>query len=191
MSPKPLQKILFGSSGTGKSYKIREIAKQELQIKFDDNSKILKNTVKTVFHPEYTYADFMGKLLPLTQGNNVIYKYYPGHFLRALGMAYRGLIDGNDEHYLLVIDELNRGNATAIFGTVFQLLDREDDHWSTYEVDISEMELIGLFNAMGYQAEINNKAKIIVNDIPYDRFYKDVERKLQSSNSEGMRVVSL
>ena len=75
MSPKPLQKILFGSSGTGKSYKIREIAKQELQIKFDDNSKILKNTVKTVFHPEYTYADFMGKLLPLTQGNNVIYKY--------------------------------------------------------------------------------------------------------------------
>ncbi|MGK7955330.1 MAG: AAA family ATPase [Crocosphaera sp.] len=191
MSVKPLQKILFGSPGTGKSYKIRQIAQDELKIEFDKNSKILTNTVKTVFHPEYTYADFMGKLLPLTQGNNVIYKYYPGHFLRALGMAYRGLIDGNDEHYLLVIDELNRGNAPAIFGTVFQLLDREDDHWSTYEVDISEMELIGLFNAMGYEAEINNKGKLQVNDIPYDRFYKDVERKLESNDLEAMRVLSL
>ncbi|MGK7885039.1 MAG: hypothetical protein AB4057_10500 [Crocosphaera sp.] len=38
MSPKPLQKILFGSPGTGKSYKIREIAQQELKIEFDDNS---------------------------------------------------------------------------------------------------------------------------------------------------------
>ena len=88
MSVKPLQKILFGSPGTGKSYKIRQIAQDELKIKFDDNSKILKNTVKTVFHPEYTYADFMGKLLPLTQGNNVIYKYYPGYFLRALVICW-------------------------------------------------------------------------------------------------------
>ncbi|MDJ0508127.1 MAG: AAA family ATPase [Crocosphaera sp.] len=191
MSAKPLQKILFGSPGTGKSYKIREIAQQELNIEFDENSKILKNTVKTVFHPEYTYADFMGKLLPLTQGNNVIYKYYPGHFLRALGMAYKGLIDGHNQHYLLVIDELNRGNATAIFGTVFQLLDREDDYWSTYEIDISEMELIGLLNVMGYQAEINNKGKIIVNDIPYNRFYQDIERKIQSNHPEAMRVLSL
>ena len=126
---KPIQKILFGCPGTGKSYKIREIAEEQLNITFDSDTKILKNTVKTVFHPEYTYGDFMGKLLPLTQGTNVMYKFYPGHFLKVLGMAYRGLIEGNNEHYLLVIDELNRGNAAAIFGTVFQLLDRESDHW--------------------------------------------------------------
>ena len=52
MSPKPLQKILFGSPGTGKSYKIRQIAQQDLNIEFDDNSKILKNTVKTVSYGE-------------------------------------------------------------------------------------------------------------------------------------------
>ncbi len=89
-SIKPIQKILFGSPGTGKSYKIRQIAIEKLGIEVDPDSQLLKNTVKTVFHPEYTYADFMGKLLPLTQGNSIIYKFYPGHFLQILGMAYKG-----------------------------------------------------------------------------------------------------
>ena len=53
-----------------------------------------------------------------------------------------------------MIDELNRGNAAAIFGTVFQLLDRESDHWSSYEVDVSEMELVGLLNSMGYNPKV-------------------------------------
>jgi 5-methylcytosine-specific restriction endonuclease McrBC GTP-binding regulatory subunit McrB len=126
---KPIQKIIFGSPGTGKSYEIQKIAINQLKIPFDEATKMLSNTVKTVFHPEYTYADFMGKLLPLTQGNSIIYKFYPGHFIRILGMAYQGLIEGKKDHYLLVIDELNRGNAAAIFGTVFQLLDRESEGW--------------------------------------------------------------
>lgn len=119
----PIQKILFGSPGTGKSYQIREIAIDKLGIPLIENTQILSNAVRTVFHPEYTYADFMGKLLPLTQGDSVIYKFYPGHFLRVLGMAYRSLIDDTNENFLLVIDELNRGNAAAVFGNVFQLLD--------------------------------------------------------------------
>ncbi|MHC5739976.1 MAG: restriction endonuclease, partial [Nostoc sp.] len=77
---KPVQKILFGSPGTGKSYKIRSIATDYLLIPFDSETKTLKNTVKTVFHPEYTCSDFVGKLLPYTYGNSVVYKYYPGHF---------------------------------------------------------------------------------------------------------------
>ena len=159
---RPIQKILFGSPGTGKSYKIRSIAQEQLGIDFDKNSQILQNTVKTVFHPEYTYADFMGKLLPLTQGNNVIYKYYPGHFLRVLVMAYDSLIESQNDHFLLVIDELNRGNASAIFGTAFQLLDRDDDFWSTYEIDISEMELIGLLESMGYKSSYDGKIQVTV-----------------------------
>jgi len=187
---KPIQKILFGSPGTGKSYQIREIARDKLGIPLDDTT----HTVKTVFHPEYTYADFMGKLLPLTQGNSVIYKFYPGHFIRILGMAYQGLIDGKKDHYLLVIDELNRGNAAAIFGTVFQLLDRESDGWSSYEVDISEMELVGLLEAMRLKPIIQDgtieikegKTKILCEDFCQRR--KD---ELAGNNSEGSRVFSL
>lgn len=189
---KPIQKILFGCPGTGKSYKIREIAKNQLNISFDSDTKILKNTVKTVFHPEYTYGDFMGKLLPLTQGNNVMYKFYPGHFLRVLGMAYRGLIEGNSEHYLLVIDELNRGNAAAIFGTVFQLLDRESDHWSSYEVDVSEMELVGLLNSMGYKPDFLTDGTIQVDGTRFDKFCENLERDLKNkSNKKGLRVLEL
>jgi 5-methylcytosine-specific restriction enzyme B len=192
---KPIQKIIFGSPGTGKSYQIRQIARDKLKIPFDETSKMLSNTVKTVFHPEYTYADFMGKLLPITQGNSIIYKFYPGHFLRILGMAYRGLIEGKNDHYLLVIDELNRGNAAAIFGTVFQLLDRESDGWSSYEVDISEMELVGLLEAMHLKPIIQD-GTIEIKDqrntkIPYEDFCQRKKDELAANNSHGSRVFSL
>lgn len=187
---KPIQKILFGSPGTGKSYQIREIARDKLGIPLDDTT----HTVKTVFHPEYTYADFMGKLLPLTQGNSVIYKFYPGHFIRILGMAYQGLIDGKKDHYLLVIDELNRGNAAAIFGTVFQLLDRESDGWSSYEVDISEMELVGLLEAMRLKPIIQDgtiEIKEGKTKIPCEDFCQRMKEELATNNSAGSRVFSI
>ena len=191
---KPIQKILFGSPGTGKSYQIQKIAIDQLKIPFDEATKMLSNTVKTVFHPEYTYADFMGKLLPLTQGTSIIYKFYPGHFIRILGMAYKGLIEGNKEHYLLVIDELNRGNAAAIFGTVFQLLDREREGWSSYEVDISEMELVGLLEAMRLKPIIQDGAIEIKEGkakIPCEDFCQGRKDELASENPDGSRVFSL
>jgi 5-methylcytosine-specific restriction endonuclease McrBC GTP-binding regulatory subunit McrB len=191
---KPIQKILFGCPGTGKSYKIRKIAK-DLNISFDKND-IAENAIKTVFHPEYTYGDFMGKLLPRTQGTNVIYKFYPGHFLKVLGMAYRGLKEDNSQHYLLVIDELNRGNAAAIFGTVFQLLDRGKDHWSSYEVDISEMELVELLESMEYQPNIHTDGSILIEkDGHYtqcNKFCKEEEEILENDNNpEGAKVLGL
>ncbi|MDB9375344.1 hypothetical protein [Nodularia sphaerocarpa] len=86
----PIQKILFGSPGRGKSYKIREIAHQELDIEWNQDRKSLENTVKTVFHPEYTYSDFVVKLLPQTTGSgSVIYKFYEGHFLPGLAHLKR------------------------------------------------------------------------------------------------------
>lgn len=185
-----IQKIIFGSPGTGKSYKIAGIAREKLSIEFDEVTKTLSNTVKTVFHPEYTYSDFMGKLLPLTYGGNVIYKYYPGHFLQALGMAYKNLLEGKNDNCLLVIDELNRGNAAAIFGSVFQLLDREEDDWSSYELDVSEMELVGLFNVMGHKANISNDGLIQVDGSNFDIFTHHLKARLQeNSNTNGLRLL--
>ncbi|WP_330203402.1 hypothetical protein [Cyanobacterium sp. Dongsha4] len=181
---KPIQKILFGSPGTGKSYQIREIAQQQLNIQIDEFTKTSLNIVKAVFHPEYSYADFMGKLLPFTQGNSVIYKFYPGHFLKILGKAYKSLIDGKNENYLLVIDELNRGNSAAIFGNIFQLLDRESDGWSSYEIDISEMELVGLFQAMNIKVEISTHNEI---NVQFSDIGKDSYDKVLTKESEKFR----
>ena len=67
MPNSPIQKILFGSPGTGKSYRVEnKIIPDELKI--TDQS----NIIPTVFHPEYTYGDFMGKLMPLTDDSRKV-----------------------------------------------------------------------------------------------------------------------
>lgn len=138
----PLQMIIFGPPGTGKSYKIHgrvDNAYAELsyaaELKIDSSEQI----VNAVFHPEYTYGDFMGRLLPASATDGKVrYTYRPGHFLIALSEAYKRLPKGGN--VLLVIDELNRGNAAAIFGGVFNLLDRDNEGWSSYPISLSSME---------------------------------------------------
>ncbi|WP_414621875.1 restriction endonuclease [Calothrix sp. CCY 0018] len=168
----PIQKILFGSPGTGKSYKVNEIAENELGI---SGEKLHLNIVKTVFHPEYKYSDFMGKLLPLSSGNSITYKYYAGHFLKALAKAYSSIINADSQKYLLVIDELNRGNAAAIFGSVFQLLDRDENGWSSYSIDMSEMEMVGLLSAMGYKVKVYEDT-ILINNSTFENFIEKIEK---------------
>ena len=140
------------------------------------------NIIKTVFHPEYTYGDFIGKLLPQTTGNNfVFYKYYAGYFLKALGRAYRNIIDGNNDNVLLVIDELNRGNAAAIFGIVFQLLDRNNDGWSEYEVNLSMLEIAGLLESMGYVVNLDKETIMLrEQNATYLSSWYDFCKKLES-----------
>ncbi|WP_254174284.1 restriction endonuclease [Planktothrix pseudagardhii] len=191
MPNRPIQKILFGSPGTGKSHRVeKKIIPDELNI--TDQS----NVIPTVFHPEYTYGDFMGKLMPLTDDSGKVeYKYYSGHFLKALAKAYKNIIiscikyekdkkdategykkeinktrleDFSDEqkdilkekhskiikqpkNVVLVIDEINRGNSAAIFGTVFQLLDRNKNGWSQYPITISDLEKTGLLQAISFK----------------------------------------
>lgn len=189
----PIQKILFGSPGTGKSYKVREIAKDELGIEWKEQTQ-LENIIQTVFHPEYTYSDFVGKLLPQTDGKgSVTYKFYEGHFLRALGLAYKKIIEGskeNVENVLLVIDELNRGNAAAIFGSIFQLLDREDDYWSSYRVNLSELEIVSILRIMGHEVKIYDD-NIQVNKYEFHTFLNDLETKLNNTdNPDGSRIIA-
>lgn len=138
----PLQMIIFGPPGTGKSYKIHGRTNNTYaedsyaaKLKIDSSEQI----VNAVFHPEYTYGDFMGRLLPASASDGKVrYAYRPGHFLIALSEAYKRL--PNRGCVLLVIDELNRGNAAAIFGSVFNLLDRDNEGWSSYPISLSSME---------------------------------------------------
>lgn len=152
-SKNPIQKIIFGSPGTGKSRKVNDIIIPQLGI----NEKLNpENVIKTVFHPEYTYGDFVGKLMPLTNSDGKVdYKFYEGHFLKALAQAYKNILDHKENEELknvvLVIDEINRGNSSAIFGTVFQLLDRGDDNWSDYGINISDLEFRTIIDLIGFK----------------------------------------
>ncbi|WP_173475270.1 AAA family ATPase [Fibrobacter succinogenes] len=106
---KPSQIIYYGVPGCGKSNKIREQLKDVPE----------KNKVRVVFHPEYTNAEFIGQILPKVNGH-VTYEFTPGPFTQIIKRAYLN----PNEHFYLVIEEINRGNAAAIFGDTFQLLDR-------------------------------------------------------------------
>lgn len=65
--------------------------------------------------------DFVGQILPdVDEEGLVTYKFTPGPFTTILRDAYRN----PTQEYILIIEEINRGNAPAIFGEVFQLLDR-------------------------------------------------------------------
>lgn len=109
----PSQVIYYGVPGSGKSNKIKELLKD-----VPDERK-----ERVVFHPEYTNADFVGQILPVVH-NGVDYKFTPGPFTKMVAKAYKSLASENPEQFYLVIEEINRGNAAAIFGDVFQLLDR-------------------------------------------------------------------
>ena len=125
--------ILYGVPGSGKSYTI----KNEYCNDFNFMERI-------VFHPDYMNTDFIGQILPSVDNNGKIsYEFKAGAFTRILKKA----IEDRENHYYLVIEEINRGNAPAIFGEVFQLLDRESNGESSYKINNKDMARVIYGNA--------------------------------------------
>lgn len=103
--------LLYGVPGSGKSWTIEH-----------EYCKAGSKVERLVFHPDYTYSDFIGQILPdVAEDGQVSYKFTAGPFTNILRDAYAD----PDTEYILIIEEINRGNAPAIFGEVFQLLDRK------------------------------------------------------------------
>lgn len=103
--------LLYGVPGSGKSWTIEH--------EYCKPGSIVE---RLVFHPDYTYSDFIGQILPaVAEDGQVSYKFTPGPFTNILREAY----NNPGKEYILIIEEINRGNAPAIFGEVFQLLDRK------------------------------------------------------------------
>ncbi|GAA9688378.1 hypothetical protein HpVH63_03520 [Helicobacter pylori] len=102
--------ILYGVPGSGKSY--------TLQRDYCNDNSVVE---KIVFHPDYSYSDFVGQIMPSVDDSGIVsYKFNPGPFTNILKKAYHN----PQIKHVLVIDEINRGNVPAIFGEIFQLLDR-------------------------------------------------------------------
>lgn len=135
--------LLYGVPGSGKSWTIEH-----------EYCKKGTNVERLVFHPDYTYSDFIGQILPnVDEEGQVSYKFTPGPFTNILHDAY----NDPEKEYILIIEEINRGNAPAIFGEVFQLLDRKTELRESdddgYPIGTSEY---GITNA--------NIAKIVYGD---------------------------
>ncbi|OOF28473.1 McrB family protein [Salinivibrio proteolyticus] len=120
--------IIYGAPGTGKSHKIAE--------KTAGQKKVV-----TVFHPDTQHSDFVGALKPTMSGGAVTYQFRPGPFTTALIEA----LTHADEHVYLIIEEINRAPAAAVFGELFQLLDRENGA-SKYDIDATDPDMLSYIN---------------------------------------------
>ena len=155
VNPNSLQQIIYGAPGTGKSFSVEESIK-----------KYCMKEIRTTFHPDSDYSTFVGTYKPQmelvdvygAQGvatgrkeKKIVYKYSRQAFLQAYISAWEDM----ENPYVLVIEEINRGNCAQIFGDLFQLLDRNDKGFSSYyitpDIDITQ-ELSDAF----YQLSIPN-----------------------------------
>ncbi|GEM78752.1 AAA family ATPase [Vibrio superstes] len=128
-------KIFYGAPGTGKSHKVHTI-------ECNGAEKIV-----TVFHPDTQYNDFVGSLKPQMESSSdgqpvVTYQYRPGPFTNALVKAKSYPV----KHVCLVIEEINRAPAAAVFGELFQLLDRGNNGQSTYKIDATDPDMLTYIN---------------------------------------------
>ncbi|AWD71571.1 McrB family protein [Acinetobacter schindleri] len=144
---KGYNKIIYGAPGAGKSAFVSEI--------------VGENYIRTVFHPETQYSDFIGCLKPhkdVTSGS-ITYSFREGPFIHILEKA---LLDPNT-HYFLVIEELNRANTAAVFGEIFQLLDRDDEGKSEYPILIQDEDLYdALEESLGSEHEFIVKRQLMI-----------------------------
>jgi 5-methylcytosine-specific restriction protein B len=197
--------LFYGVPGCGKSRLIKT--------QYCNNEAYME---RVVFHPDYTYSDFVGQIMPVLKGtikseknnnietmknNNkymvddsqkfkaadghesyvtddktkVVYEFVPGPFTRILKKA----INDSDNNYFLIIEEITRGNAAAIFGDIFQLLDRQENE-SEYGItnsdiareiygDRKENELIKIPSNLTLLATMNTSDQ---NVFPLDNAFK-------------------
>lgn len=127
-------RIFFGAPGTGKSHMLN-CEKDILLAQGGEYERV-------TFHPDYSYANFVGAYKPVPYTDNmgregITYRYVPGPFMRMYVKALRNGKTDSVKPYLLIVEEINRANVAAVFGDIFQLLDRLEGI-SEYPIQASE-----------------------------------------------------
>lgn len=154
----PRQLIVYGAPGTGKSWRIKSDTKGMSVIRTTFHPDSDYSTFVGAYKPSMEDDDFKTVVMTgeigsagnitkkdgLVTKKRIVYSFRSQAFLDAYVAAWRkcaAYLAATDEDsakkatQFLVIEEINRGNCAQIFGDIFQLLDREDDGYSSYAID--------------------------------------------------------
>lgn len=137
----PLNLIIYGAPGTGKTYSTAEYAlaiveKREVDLsrKSTEERKAVMTkytdlirkgqVVFTTFHQSYGYEEFIQGLRPDTKSERLSFKTVDGVFKHIADVA----LNDDSNNYVILIDEINRANISKVFGELITLIE-EDKRW--------------------------------------------------------------
>ena len=128
----PLNQILYGPPGTGKTWRTVDLAVSIVdnavnaghdvdrfgELRFDPVSHT-GNIALVTFHQNFAYEDFVQGIRPVLDASDLRYELRDGLFKRIAEAAR----DRPSERFVLIVDEINRGNIAKIFGELITLIE--------------------------------------------------------------------
>lgn len=127
-----LNQIFYGPPGTGKTYNTVKAALEILENTSNPQEDFTKQKEKfdqlksderiefVTFHQSFSYEDFVEGIRAKTEDGEVTYYVKPGVFKKLADKAR----ENKEQPYVLIIDEINRGNTSKIFGDLITLIEK-------------------------------------------------------------------
>lgn len=138
---KPTNVILYGPPGTGKTFHTKEHAvklcngKAPLATLKEDFAKLVadKRVAFVTFHQSYDYSDFIIGFKPVPSSSGMSFEVRKGVLMRLAEEAEK------NPHlpYLLIIDEINRGNISKIFGELITLIEADKRRDGDFPIEVT------------------------------------------------------
>ena len=126
------QIILQGPPGTGKTREAKRIAREILGLGENDTLEDNEQFKLIQFHPSYSYEDFVRGIIAETVDEKIKYSVKD----KILGSFAQEALKDKDKPYVLVIDEINRANLSAVLGELIYALEyRGEAVQSMYAID--------------------------------------------------------